>query len=146
MVSRCLFSPLPTLCIVDWRCSLGYGAGQMVPGAWCETQRVPGMTCRALETPQSHGCYKAPIFCSSFPSVSPKTLCTSCLQNVLLKNPFESKLPRAKNDAHGCVPSLSCCWGMCSSAVSWLLPREEVFLSAVIATRKYCFDGDQIKN
>lgn len=29
---------------------------------------------------------------------------------------------------------------------SWLVPREEVFLSAVIATRKYCFDGDQIKN
>lgn len=146
MVSRCLFPPLPALCILDWRCSLGYGAGQLVWGVWCETQRVPGMICRALESPRSHRRYKAPMFCSSFPSVSSETLSTSWLQNILLKNPIKSKPPRAKNDAHGCVPSLSCCWGMCGSAVSWLLPRKEVFLSAVIATRKYCFDGDQIKN
>lgn len=146
MVSRCLFSPLPALCILGWRCSLGYGAGQLLPGAWGETQRVPGEIHRALGSPRSHRHYEAPIFCSTFPSVSPKTLSASWLQNVLLKNPIKSKPPRAKNDAHGCVPSLSCCWGMCCSAVSWLVPREEVFLSAVIATRKYCFDGDQIKN
>jgi len=147
MVSRCLI--FPSQHCASW---IRGAARVMVQGSWSLEPGVkPG---GSQEDSPWLQCVPGPVGVTRllcFVAISPQPLQRIFLvlgfSLSFLKIPIKSKTPRARNDAHGCVPFPSyCCWGTCGDAVRWLARREEVFLSAVIATRKYCFDGDQIKN